>query len=238
MYHDMLDEPFEEEVHIYTYSRELFRETLQDARARDLWIGTHERIYKYIRERNALRIHIQEGEEVDPEDGRFHFTADDGLNDSIFNVTLTLKITLPQGWTGDTVTVGPEDGYSYLEVRNEEAGRFVLYDWLPVPDVRVQVHEGIYDATGLDDPRFSGARVQLSAFPNPFQREARIRVSGTSHMDSYLIVRDIHGRIVQEIRELHGDSFLVSREYLPPGIYVVQLVRNGNPLAALKLLAL
>ena len=51
MYHDMVDEPFDEEADIYNYRRELFRETVQDAVSRDLWIDTHEKIYKYIRER-------------------------------------------------------------------------------------------------------------------------------------------------------------------------------------------
>ena len=60
-----LDEPFDENELIYTYSRELFRETVQAALERDLWIDTHEGIYKYIRERNALRVTYLDDSEMD-----------------------------------------------------------------------------------------------------------------------------------------------------------------------------
>ena len=238
MYHDMVDEPFDEDVHIYTYSRELFRETVLAAGARDLWVDTHERIYKYIRERNALRIHVSENSEMDPEDGSFYFTADDGLSDSIYDMAVTLKINLPGSWNGDTVTVGPEDAYNYLEVQQEGSDRFVLFNWLPVSDLPIHVNDGIRYATGRPEKELSVARIKLKAFPNPFQRETRIQVTGTNAGDLHLIIRDIHGRIVMESGEIHGDSFLLSRASLNPGIYIAQLIWKGQALAALKLLAL
>ena len=73
MYHDMVDEPFDEDTYIYTYSRDLFRETLQSALSRNLWIDTHERTYKYIRQRNALKIRQLDLGEIDSQAGRFSF---------------------------------------------------------------------------------------------------------------------------------------------------------------------
>jgi peptidoglycan/xylan/chitin deacetylase (PgdA/CDA1 family) len=238
MYHDMVDTTFDEELHIYTYSRQLFSETLEAAQGRDLWIDTHERIYKYIRERNALRILDMGDGEMDQEGGKFSFIADDGLPDSIFNVELSLKINLPQSWIEDTVTVGPESNFSYKKVQLDGMDPFIRYDWLPVSGVSIQVHDGIVYATGSFDRKNSVADVSINAAPNPFRQETLIRVTGADYNDTYLIVRDIHGRIVQELRDNTGDSFKLSRKTLMPGIYVVQLVREGRSLASIKLMAL
>jgi len=238
MYHDMVDTTFDEDIHIYTYSRQLFRETLEAAQDRDLWIDTHERIYKYIRQRNTLKISGFEDGEMNQQAGNFSFVADDGLPDSIFNVELTLKIMLPENWLSDTVTVGPEGEYGYKQVQQDNTDNYILYDWLPVSGVSIQVHDGIVYATGSSDRKVSAENISLLAAPNPFRQETRIRVTGNIQSDAYLIVRDLHGRIVQEIRDLTDDSFMLSRASLSSGIYVVQLVQAGIPIAALKLLAL
>ncbi len=238
MYHDMLDEPFDEDLLIYTYSRELFSETVQDALSRELWIDTHERIYKYIRERNALKIFQLENGDMGTQPGHFSFEADDALEDSIFNVELTLKVSLPTSWTDDTVTVGPDGEMNYMKVQQDSLGRFIHYNWLPQAGVSINVYDGKWIGTGLTD-RFSlPAEVKLLAAPNPFQHKTLIRVSESSNADSYLIVRDIHGRIVQEIKEHTDKTYRLSREGLSPGIYIVQLIHSGKSVASLKLMAL
>jgi len=238
MYHDIKDEPFDEESLIYTYSRELFRETVQDALKRELWIDTHERIYKYIRERNALKIFQLESGDMDSQPGHFSFEADDGLVDSIFNVGLTLKVSIPANWTEDTVTMGPEGELNYVKVYQDSLGSYVYYNWLPVRGVVITVHDGKLIGSGLTD-RFSlPAEVKLLAAPNPFQHETLIRVSESSNADAFLIVRDIHGRIVREIKEHTDKTFRLSREGLSPGIYIVQLVHSGKSIASLKLMVL
>ena len=237
MYHDMVDEPFDEDSLIYTYSRELFRETVQLAGSRDIWIDTHERIYKYIRERNALKILQLESGEMESQPGHFSFEADDGLVDSIFNVELTLKISLPDSWTEDTVTVGPEGGFNFETVQQNEAGSFILYNWLPTSGVSINVHDGKHTDTGFPERNAQPADVSMTAAPNPFHNETLITVSGNSKADGYLIVRDIHGRIVREIREYAGHSFRLSREDLSPGIYIIQLIDSGKQFTSIKLMA-
>jgi hypothetical protein len=239
MYHEMTDEPFDEDSLIYTYSRELFSETVQSALNRDLWIDTHERIYKYIRERNALKIEGLESGEVDSQPGSFSFEADDGLPDSIFNVELTLKISLPGSWTEDTVTVGPEDGFNFVKVQQDSSHSFIYYNWLPVSGVSINVHDGKLTGTGFSDRLAHPSEVKLAAAPNPFHHETLISVSESSHAEAYLIVRDIHGRIVRELREHTDKSYHLSREGLSSGIYIIQLIDNsGKQIASLKLMAL
>lgn len=237
MYHDMVDEPFDEDLYIYTYSRDLFRETLQLALNRNLWIDTHERTYKYIRQRNALKIMQLDLSEIDSQTGHFSFEADDGLNDSIFHVELTLKISLPQSWTQDTVSVGPEGDFAYKAVMEDEAGKYILFNWLPVSGISVQVHDGRLPGTWIQDSKDPYTEAKISASPNPFLHETLIQVSGEENPDAYLLVRDIQGRMVREIREHSGNSYRFTRGNLSPGIYILQYVNPGKQDTFLKLIA-
>jgi peptidoglycan/xylan/chitin deacetylase (PgdA/CDA1 family) len=238
MYHDMVDVPFDEETEIYNYSRELFRETVQDAVGRDLWIDTHERVYKYIRERNALEIVQLESEDMDAEPGSFSFEADDGLPDSIFNVELTLKIVLPVGWTEDSVTVALDDDFNYVVVQEDSLDRFILFNWLPVSGMEITIYEGKLALSGLAERTTQPTEVNIRAAPNPFHHETIITVSRTIRGNAYLIVRDVNGRIVQETSGQTGPSYRLSRENLTPGIYILQLIEGSKQLGSLKLLKL
>ncbi len=238
MYHDMLDEPFDEESLIYTYSRELFRETVQDALNRELWIDTHERIYKYIRERNALKFFQLETDDMGAQPGHFSFEVDDGLVDSIFNVELTLRVALPASWMEDTVTVGPQGEMDYMKVQEDSLGRFIHYNCLPQAGVSINVTDGKLIGTGLQDRISHPVVVKLEAAPNPFHHETIITVSESINADVFLIIRDMHGRIVQEIREHTYKTYYLSRASLSPGIYIIQLMDSGMPIASLKIMAL
>jgi hypothetical protein len=238
MYHELTDTPFDEDLYIYTYARELFRETVRDALQRDLWIDTHEHVCKYIRQRNAFRILDMDKSAIDREAGWFTFVADDGLNDSIFDVELSLKIHLPQGWKVDSISIGPANDLRYLKVQQEGTERFVYYSWLPKGNVSIRVHEGIYSTTGFQERKASFTRLNLLAFPNPFSEETQIRIAGNIHPGSYLILRDMQGRILRKITKRSGDSFHLSRGNLPPGLYLVQLIGPDHIPASLKLLAL
>ncbi len=232
MYHDMVDEPFDEEADIYNYRRALFRETVQDAIGRDLWIDTHERIYKYIRERNALKI----SQVYLTGEGNFSFIADDELADSLYNVELTLKILLPESWLEDSVTIETGGTQFLLKTNLHPEGSFVFFDHLPIEDQLITVYEGNVIGTGVKEESVEMA-ISISAFPNPFQHETQIQVSGMYEAVDYLIVRDIHGRIVRELREQGASTYLFSRESLPPGIYIIQVLGFGKQLGSFKVLA-
>ncbi|MEA3461056.1 MAG: polysaccharide deacetylase family protein, partial [Bacteroidota bacterium] len=233
MYHDMVDEPFDEETDIYNYSRDLFRETVQLAGNRDLWIDTHEKIYKYIRERNALKI----SQVYLTGEGNFSFIADDGLADSVFNIELTLKIHLPESWSEDTVTIEARGSQNLVKVEQGSEGSFVFFNHLPDANQVLTVYDGNMKGTEIQDRRIE-SDVGINAFPNPFLDEALIEVSGINETIDYLIIRDIHGRIVRKVRNFSDKTYRFSRAGLPPGIYIVQLLDSGKQLASLKVLAL
>lgn len=232
MYHDMVDEPFDEEADIYNYRRELFRETVQDALSRDLWIDTNERIYKYIRERNALKITqlYLTGE------GSLFFVADDELADSVFNVELTLKVHLPDHWLDDTVTIEAGGSQILMETIQGPDGAFVYYNHLPNQNQLVSVFEGNVTGTRIRE-RPGELEISISAVPNPFIYETLIHVSGIREAIDYLIVRDIHGRIVSKLSESTTETYRLARANLAPGIYIIQVIGSGKALASIKVLA-
>ena len=111
-------------------------------------------------------------------------------------------------------------------------GPYVLFDWLPTSGMTIAVQEGKITGTGFKDHLARPEDLSLAAAPNPFQNETIITVSESSIADGFLIVRDIHGRIVQEIREHSGATYHLPRADLSPGIYIIQLIDSGKQLAA------
>ncbi|TFH24885.1 MAG: T9SS type A sorting domain-containing protein, partial [Bacteroidia bacterium] len=75
------------------------------------------------------------------------------------------------------------------------------------------------------------------AYPNPFVHETQIRVSGLGTVQGKLVLLDVQGRRIRELDLLHSESYQLFRENLPPGIYVLQLLESGLPVASLRLIA-
>lgn len=236
MYHEILDEPFDEDHWIYAYSKELLRETIQNTVDRSVWIDTHESIYKYIQERNALKIEWVDTLDAELDPGYFSFIATDGLNDSVFDVELTLKIRLPESWTADTVTVSAGDSLTTIEIQSLEEASVLLYNCRPDEDRIIHVYEGNIPSTGIWDRNKPPLRTTLSASPNPFTHETLLTFSGDRNNSRSLIIRDLHGRTVKEIHGVY-ESYRLLRGDLSPGIYILQLIDIGTQVASLKIIA-
>ncbi len=237
MYHDMVDEPFDEATYIYTYGRDKFRETVQLAGSRSVWIDTHQNICKYIRMRNALKIDQVETGEANAQPGHFSFVADDGLVDSIYNVELTLLIRLPESWTEDSATVETGEQHAVLEVLSDDKGAFLLYNCIPSENRVIYVYEGKRPATWVEERKAATTEVTMAAFPNPFNHETLITVTGQSAAQKRLVLLDIKGRKVRDIQLLQNESYQLFRENLSPGLYVLQLIDSGVHVASLRLMA-
>jgi len=236
VYFDMTDEAFDEESMLYTYSRDLFRETLQGISERQVWVDTHERIYKYIRERNAVKIEQLNMGDSDQEPGQFSFVISDGLADSVFNVELTLKIRLPQLWNGESVSIEVGDSLFQAEVLWDPQGNYIYCNSIPVEGRKIQISKEVLSGTGLTDRTFSKGKFTLSAFPNPFTSETQINIEGQINSQMQLFVLDMHGRMLREIAVQGQSSFALDGAYLTPGLYIVLLTEAGVPVKSLKLL--
>jgi hypothetical protein len=148
---------------------------------------------------------------------------------------LTLLIRLPGSWTGDTVTVETGDRRVFTKVISDETGTFVHFSCIPSPDRMIRVYEGISTATGITERLNPVKQVFLQAYPNPFLQETLLKIEGGSGGTGFLIIRDIQGRILRQVPTDGNREIRLHRDELRAGIYLLQLVESGIPVATLKL---
>lgn len=234
MYHDISDEPFKEDSLIYTYSRDLLRETVQWVSKRDVWVDTNEQICMYIRARNALRI-----EEVKLDEalaGQFSFVVSCDLPDSISDVELTLQIRLPDSWIGDSMTLEFGDSFIYSEVLTDKQGGYVQINCNPGSGTEIRVSQGVVAGREKVEKVASQVALSLRVFPNPLTSETQITIDGQVNQRMQLLIMDSHGRLVREIAMNGSNTFKPGLEELSPGLYIVMLLEGGVPSSSIKLL--
>ena len=233
MYHNILDEPFNEDSLVYTVSLNNFKQTVDLVTKRDVWIDTYQNVYKYIRERNAVKHSI-----ATSTDEQFSFISDDGLNDSIFDAQVTLKIKLPAFLSGDSVTVSKGDYKKNVKVISTSGSNYIYYNTVPnrTPiSISKKVNTSINAISSKSD-KVEG--IQFYASPNPFLDYTLLKVEGEIHAGMCVVIRDISGRTVQPLTKFDGIELRVDRAKLGAGIYIVQLFDFGSVVATLKLIAL
>lgn len=229
MYHDMTDQAFDEEEYIYNYDRGRFRETIDLLLQRDVWIGRHADVYKYMRERDALEVIPVDG----PLDGSISFSSDDHLPDEIFDMELSLLVSLPADWEDGQVTIEQGDSLQVLEVSVLKGKAQCMLNHIPGSGI-VKVHKG--DITGLEEAvsPITPDGFYLQAAPNPFSDISRITVTGQAPPDAMLIVRDASGRICGNY-PLNGRLEMEIRKgKLHPGLYLLRLESKDSVSPVLK----
>ncbi len=231
MYHDILDEPFDQESMIYSYSLDLLKETIQLTRQRDVWIDSHARVYKYIREREALQIEVRV---PTGEDGSFSLILHENLPDSIFDVELTLHIAVPQWW-GKHAAVYVGDTLRQAPILTGPSGDYILVNQLPVDGVEIFVSEWIPNGLGRKAVYEAGSALSIKAGPNPFQHETTITIEGDAAESRQLLLMNMQGSIVRRMETGGRKSIRLSGNNLPPGVYIVGLVGSQGEMAYLKL---
>jgi oligosaccharide reducing-end xylanase len=134
---------------------EHFRAALDYIEGKDFWIATFGEVLRYIEERNSVSIDIEEyGREA------VSFVAEDGLDDEVFCMPLSIEITLPAGW--EEVTVHRR-GLPVLHVRPEN-GR-VSFDVYPDGST-VTVRNRLSEKTAsAEKPAERGGAVREGAAP-------------------------------------------------------------------------
>ncbi len=236
MYNDISAAPFKEDSLIYTYSRDLFRETVQGVSERNVWVDTHEQVYKYMKERNALRISHINLDKAGTQPGYFSFETESDLPDSIFNVDLTLKIHLPESWNEDSVTIGVGDLMIRARVLWDNTGDYVLFNCIPGNGTKIQVFQDRLSSTAVMDETAVLGGLNLMAYPNPFSSETQITIEGQVNQRMQLLILDSHGRRIKEIAMTGNNTYQPGLEALSPGLYIVMLLEGGVPASTVKLL--
>ena len=72
-------------------------------------------------------------------------------------------------------------------------------------------------------------------FPNPFSTQAVITASNALK-DAKLTVMNLNGKVVAETSGISGKSFILNRNGLPEGLYIVNLQENNSNLFSKKIL--
>jgi len=79
----------------------------QKAKAGQLWVTTLDEASVYAKQRIYTRLSLKPGTNV--AEGTIIFGVEDDLDDTLYDATLTVNITLPDGWTNATATQNGEN---------------------------------------------------------------------------------------------------------------------------------
>jgi peptidoglycan/xylan/chitin deacetylase (PgdA/CDA1 family) len=90
----------------------------------NFWVSTFADVVKYIKERNAIFV-----TEESLKKSKISFTCDDKLDDSQFNIPVTLRRVLPENWAHVTVRRGNTELTSHTETLDNR--RYVVFDVVP-----------------------------------------------------------------------------------------------------------
>lgn len=71
------------------------------------------------------------------------------------------------------------------------------------------------------------AEERLHVYPNPFNKQTRIE-SGTELTDAEITVYNATGLKVKQIRHINGRSVLLTRDGLPPGLYILIVTEKSR----------
>lgn len=73
----------------------------------------------------------------------------------------------------------------------------------------------------------------FSIYPNPFTSSATIQITGNSE-NTELSIFNAYGQIVKHLYPMQGDTFTLSRDDLPCGLYFIQLTKAHHTIAVKK----
>lgn len=95
--------------------------------SQDYWVATFGNVVKYIRERNAVSI-----TETVLNSDSLKLLVKDNLDHSIYNLPVTLRRKLPEGWTSVHVYAGKKQIKSEISLIGN--GKYVVFDAVPDQD--------------------------------------------------------------------------------------------------------
>lgn len=185
--------------------------------AGDYWVGTFSDVVKYIKERNAASL----TETVLSPDS-LTLSVTDNLNDTIYNVPVTIKRLLPEGWPSAKVYAGNELLHSYITVSGNDT--YVVFD--AVPDQgEIYLAKSNEVVLGLY-PGENGKNIRIG--PNPFSNELNISTIGTYNYAFYTL----DGKLA--VNGTVNNSAKVG-DFLLPGMYFL-ILQNEKEIFRTKII--
>jgi peptidoglycan/xylan/chitin deacetylase (PgdA/CDA1 family) len=206
-------------------SSDTLRKTLEYLKANDgqFWVTSFGEAARYIRERNAVSVG-----ESSAGDASLTLQVTDTLDNAVFDMPVTLRRPLPEGWPSATVTQGGRGVDSRITEENSTV--YVQFDAVPNGgDVVISRSE----STGVTS---RGHAALLSPelrqnYPNPFNPETVIRFETAGTGQVTLKICDALGREVAVL--VNGNlqpgphSVVFHAGGLKSGTYVCSLRQGG-----------
>lgn len=78
-------------------------------------------------------------------------------------------------------------------------------------------------------------KVAVTIFPNPLSTQSILQVSNSLN-DASIIIYNLFGQQVKEIKNIYGQTFTLSRGNLPVGMYFIQLKQDNRVVAIEKII--
>ncbi len=102
-----------------TYSPEDFKKDIAAAKARPFWCASMNAVTLYARERAATRIETRFERNPDNTLAKMHVLANDFLDDVLYNIPLTMHVTVPLSWQGRILHASQNGANCTVRVLNQ-----------------------------------------------------------------------------------------------------------------------
>jgi len=172
------------------------------------WVASFGHIVKYIRERNALSI-----SEIMINQNSYKFSVTDNLDNSIFNVPVTIKRMLPSTWTN--AKIYQNDELLPSKIVTFENNKYVIFDIIPDNGDAILNNSAETKVIPIVDSK------TFTVAPNPFTKDIQIISSDIFHYSIYTL----DGRL-SEAGEGNGRKNIGLS--LPSGIYLLKIVSENS----------
>ncbi len=158
MYHNIQNVDFDKTNDEYSFGLNDLSQNIQDAKKADLWIETQGNVYKYTKERNAVKLISYEAFA-----DSLHFVTDDFLDNTEFNQPITLQVEIPESWTQDSVYTNinhnksatfTANGHKYCFVNAIPTNSKICVSKtkIPNPNILIQVRkDNLYNCFRIDN---------------------------------------------------------------------------------------
>lgn len=198
------------------------------------WVAPFGTVARYIKERNSTRV-----SEISADDDSIVVRVTDPLDSSYFDVPVTIRRPLPQGW--DSVSVMQNGDTVSSSVVNIDSVRYAMFDAVPDGGDLTILNKTGTDVGVRDDVRTPAKFALFQNYPNPFNPATEITYRLSEAGGVTLSVYDILGRevanLVNGAQNPGYHSVTFSASGLPSGVYFYR-IESGHSSGSLRMLLL
>lgn len=181
------------------------------------WVATFENVVKYIKERDALAF-----TETVVSENSIKLTATDGLDDEVYNVPVTVRRILPDGWENAQLRL--DGGVVDSKIAIVSGKKYIVFDIVP--------DSGELVLSKVENSSLIEAKDALyNVSPNPFKDVINISTEGQFEYNIYAL----NGRLLEKGR---GFNSVEAGSTLLSGTYLLKIVCENKQIFEQKIIKL